>query len=340
MTGHTVIFQNPASGTSTLGTRLRVRDLLAGHGDTVEEVIVNPGIRLVERALQVVKDGVKLVVAAGGDGTVREIASALVGTDATLGIVPLGTFNNLARSLNLPSDPDAACDLIQHRFTRKIDVGLADDRHYFFEVAGVGVDADLFPIGEEVKSGRFENMLRAICLASRHAQSSANLYFDRPVEEAYKHSFRGQFPLERRRRRFKKRRRGITIRCSFIAVGNGPFYGSNFAVCPGAVLDDGLFSISVFRDFSKFELIRHFWSISRGHRQYHPKLEMFEGKEFEVSSREALSVHVDGHLIGTTPMRFRVLPAALKVVAELPARARLISPCHNPELKPRSAVAE
>src|SRR6516164_9617703 len=188
MTGRTVIFQNPASGTSNHETRSRVRDLLAGDGDTVEEVIVNPGMTLLERASQVVKDGAELVVAAGGDGTVREIASALVDTEATLGIVPLGTFNNLARSLNLPSDPDAACGLIQRGLTRKIDVGIADDRHYFFEV------------------------------------------------------------------------------------------------CPGAILDDGLFSISVFRDFSKFELIWHFWSISRGHRQYHPKLEMFEGKEFEISS--------------------------------------------------------
>jgi len=296
MTGRTVIFQNPASGTSNHETRSRVRDLLAGDGDTVQEVIVNPGMTLLERASQVVKDGAELVVAAGGDGTVREIASALVDTEATLGIVPLGTFNNLARSLNLPSDPDAACGLIQRGLTRKIDVGIADDRHYFFEVAGVGVDADLFPIGEELKSGCFENLLHAIHLASRHAQSSANLYFDRPVGEAYKHSFRGQFPLKRRRRRFRKRKRGITIRCSFIAVGNGPFYGSNFAVCPGAILDDGLFSISVFRDFSKFELIWHFWSISRGHRQYHPKLEMFEGKEFEVSSCKPLSVTWTGTL--------------------------------------------
>ena len=83
----------------------------------------------------------------------REIASALVGTEVPLAIVPLGTFNNLALSLNLPSNPQAVCDLIEAGFTRRIDVGVADDRTYFFEAAGVGVDAELFPIGEEVKSG-------------------------------------------------------------------------------------------------------------------------------------------------------------------------------------------
>jgi hypothetical protein len=77
------------------------------------------------------------------------------------------------------------------------------------------------------------------------ARSEASVvYFDRPVKEAYKRSFRGQFSLSARRRRFKRRKRTIKIRCSFIAVGNGPFYGSNFAVCPGAMLDDGLLSIA------------------------------------------------------------------------------------------------
>src|SRR6516162_938866 len=91
--------------------------------------------------------------------------------------------------LNIPSDPLAACDLIQTGLTRSIDVGIANDREYFFEAAGVGVDADLFPIGEEVKGCCFHNILHAIHLALWHAQSSATLYFDRPVKEAYKRSF-------------------------------------------------------------------------------------------------------------------------------------------------------
>ena len=311
-----VIILNPASGMRNQESRQQVRNRLAGISDSLEEVITQPETALFDRTAESLRNGADLVVVAGGDGTVRQVASALVGTEVTLGIVPLGTFNNFARSLNIPSDPLAACDLIQSGLTRSIDVGIANDREYFFEAAGVGVDADLFPIGEEVKGGRFHNILHAIHLALWHAQTSATLSFDRPVKEAYKRSFRGQLSLRTRRRRFKRRKRTIKIRCSFIAVGNGPFYGSNFAVCPGAILDDGLLSISVFRDFSKLELVWHFRSISRGRRQYHPKLEMFEGQTLEVSSSKPLSVHVDGQPIGTTPVRFRVLPKALKVVAK------------------------
>jgi diacylglycerol kinase (ATP) len=309
-----VVFLNPLSGTLDPDLRSQVRDRLAAISESLEEVTVNSDVKLLDRAGEAVREGATLIVVAGGDGTVREIASALVGTEVSLGIVPLGTFNNLALSLNLPFNLHAACDVIEAGFTRKIDVGVADDRDYFFEVAGVGVDADLFPIGEEVKSGRFHRILRAIGLVLGHAQKMVRLQFDRPVEEAYKRSSTGQSLLRTRRFRSAKTRREIKVRCSFLAVGNGPYYGSNFTVCPDATLDDGLFSVGVFRDFSRLELVRHFWSISHGRRQYHPKLEMFEAKTVEVSSAEPLSVHVDGHPIGTTPVQFRVLPKALKVV--------------------------
>jgi diacylglycerol kinase (ATP) len=242
------------------------------------------------------------------------VAGALVSTDMTLAIVPLGTFNNLALSLKLPADPNAVCDLIEAGLTRRIDVGMADEQHAFFEAAGVGVDADLFPIGEEVKRRRFEGVGRAIRLALLHRQSSVELLFDRPLFAAYQSSFRGSEPLKRRRRRFRGAKNQVRLRCSIVVIANGPYYGGNFNVCPGAILDDGLFSIGVYRDFSKLELLRHFWSISGGHRHYNPKMEMFNANRVEISSGKRLSVHVDGHPIGTTPVRFEVRPKALKVI--------------------------
>lgn len=310
-----LLIQNRTSGREPREeVHRQILERLQGMSDSLESVEVKEGVNLLERVVAEVASGTDLVVVAGGDGTLREVASGILNTKAILGIIPMGTFNNLAFSLSLPMDPMAACDLIGAGITREIDVGVADGRHYFFEAAGVGVDADLFPIGEEVKSGRFAGILRAIRLALLFKQTPVLIKFDRNVNAAYRQSFRGQSPLKRRRYRFRRARTQVRMRCSFLAIGNGPYYGSNFNVCPGALLDDGLLTLGIYRDFSKHELFWHFQSISGGRRQYHPKLEMFEAEWIDVSSPTKLSVHVDGHPIGTTPVRFTTYKKALKVI--------------------------
>ena len=308
------LIQNPASGNGSQSARLAVRSQLADAGCLWKELIVDPGRSISSQTSELLHEGVDLIAVAGGDGTVREVASTLVGKTVPLLIIPLGTFNNLARSLGLPADPVEACQLIHSGTPHQIDVGTANGRHFFFEAAGVGVDAELFPLGEAVKEGRLAAIFRAIRLAFAHRQTPVELNFDRPLDRAYLRSFRGQTPIHQRRRRFRKNRRRIRLRSSFLAVANGPYYGGNFTVCPGAKLDDGLLSVGVFRDFSKRELLVHFLSISRGRRQYHPKLEMFECGWLEVTAKQDLHVHVDGQPVGTTPVRFTVRQNALTVV--------------------------
>jgi diacylglycerol kinase (ATP) len=309
------LIQNPASGSRDEPVRLAVRSELGSGGRLWRELVVEPDRSIAGQTSELLSEGVDLIVVAGGDGTVREVASTLVGQTVPLLVIPLGTFNNFARSLSLPADPIRACRLVDTGAIRQVDVGTANGRHFFFEAAGVGVDAQLFPIGEEMKQGRFAAIFRAVRVAFAHQQTAIELNFDRPLDRAYQRSFRGQSPVRHRRRRFRNNRRRIRLRSSFLAVGNGPYYGSNFTVCPGAKLDDGLLSVGVFRDFSKRELLTHFLSISRGRRQYHPKVEIFECAWLEVTSTEKLQVHVDGHLVGTTPVRFGVRRNALTVVA-------------------------
>lgn len=310
-------FVNPASGNVGPENRALVENRLRALTDSLEVHEVTPALKLVEQAKAAAEGGAELVVVAGGDGTIREVASGMVKTGVPLGILPLGTFNNLALSLGIPREIDRACEILERGHPRKIDVGLANEKHFFFEAAGVGVDAELFPIGELVKQGRFTMIFRAIRLALRYRQAAVLLRFDRSVSEAYQSSRRGLSPVRHRRRRFRSTRNHVRLRCSFLAVANGPYYGTNFAICPTAGLDDGLFTIGVFRDFSKRELATHLWSISRGRYHYHPKMEIFEVESFEVSARRALFVHVDGLPIGTTPVRFRVLREALTVMVKL-----------------------
>ncbi len=205
------------------------------------------------------------------------------------------------------------------------------------------MDAELFPVGEAVKQGRFAAIFRAVQLAFVHHQVPVELNFDRALDQAYQRSFRGQTPIHHRRRRFQKNRRSIRLRSSFLAVANGPYYGSNFTVCPGAEVDDGLLSIGIFRDFSKRELLFHFCQSVAGRRQYHPKLEMFKCAWLEVSSKEELPVHADGNPVGTTPVRFGVRRNALTVVAppektpatpRMPLTRQLRLHCRRSEARP------
>ena len=85
-----VLFQNPASGARNSEPRQRIRKRLEAISDSLSEVIVEHGLNLAGRAAEAADVNADLVVVAGGDGTVREVAGALVGTEMTLGIIPLG----------------------------------------------------------------------------------------------------------------------------------------------------------------------------------------------------------------------------------------------------------
>src|SRR5580692_8059187 len=309
-----VWFHNRLSGKATDQVLASIRERLSASATAVEEHGVGTEELTPEKVRLALEKRPDLVVVAGGDGTVRLVASELVGRDIPLAIIPLGTFNNLALSLGLPTDPVAACAVVDIGAVARIDVGVADEKNLFFEAGGVGIDAEMFPIGEEIKRGRFLAIFQALWTVLVHKQTAVELRFDRPVSQAYQASFRGNVPLNRRRRRFRKSRHRIRLRCSFVAVANGPFYGTNLAVCPGAKMDDGLLTIAVYRDFSKSELALHLWSISRGTYQLHPKMETFEGQWLQVFSRIRLPVHVDGNAIGTTPVRFGVRAKALAVM--------------------------
>lgn len=265
-----------------------------------------------EIAQRAVAEGYDLVVVAGGDGTVSEVAKGLLHAAIPLGIVPIGTYNNIARSLNLPTDLAEACQVLARGQIRSIDVGLANDQHYFLEAAGVGLDAALFPLGEEIKGGRWGRMVQAAQLTLNYKPKRLQIQFDRPLTQAMPAALL-------RRRRFLWRRAASTkyaIRRSalLVVIANGPYYGTGFTVSPDAILDDGLLTISVFRNFSKWELLRHFWSISLGRYQYSPKIETFRAAEVQLVSRTKLPVHIDGHPIGELPVRLKVLQQALQVI--------------------------
>jgi len=322
---------NPVSGDGQPNP-MKLPEIIAAmeaEGIRADLAFTNPDESPALTAERAVEEGYEMVVVGGGDGTVGEVAKGLLDAPIPLGIVPIGTYNNIARSLNLPTDVAEACQVLARGQIKPIDVGQANNEQYFFEAAGVGLDAALFPLGEEIKGGRWGRMVQAARLAMAYEPRWLWIEFDRSIAEAC--------DSPRLRRRFLQRRalkqRKLKLLALLIVIANGPYYGTGFTVAPDAVVDDGLLTVSVFRNFSKWELIRHFWSISRGQYHYSPKIETYRAAEVRLTSQAPLPVHIDGHPIGSLPVTLKVVKQTLKVIvpaADTPVYKRQDDP--NPSV--------
>ena len=310
---------NPASGTcssnehdpqvSRIWAELRAAGIWA---EIVETKSDEPPALVAKRAVDA---GFSMVIAGGGDGTVGATAKALVGTDCPLGILPMGTYNNFARALQLPLDLRAACRVLARGRVRRVDVGVANDEHYFFEAAGIGIDAQLFPLGEEIKCGNWSRLWQALKLAYQAEPSRIHFELDLPLFEAYGSRERtAQSRPHALPYATENGRHGLDFSAFMLIVANARYYGSGFTVAPEAIMDDGLFNISIFRNFSKRELLKHFWSISRRRYCYSPKIDHFLAKEVEITAKTDLPFHVDGYQVGRLPLRLRSLQRALSVI--------------------------
>jgi len=235
-------------------------------------------------------EGADIVIAAGGDGTIHAVARGLIGTQSILGIISAGTMNNLARSLNIPETIEAACEVIANGETCSIDAGKINDQ-VFLEVAGVGLEAALFPLAEEIKQpgllSTLHGAIGGLITLLTYRPAKINLSFD-----------------EHRRRPYQALQ---------VTICNSPFYGVHLQVAPRALMDDGLLDVVVYKNFSKREYIMHAISISQGRRVYQPKITYRRVRSLGISSEHPIEIQADGELHGHTPVVVTVLPGVLRV---------------------------
>lgn len=238
------------------------------------------------RVREAVVAGADLVIALGGDGTVGPIAEALLGRETALGIMPLGSVMNVARSIGVSRDLEAAAAIIAAGVSRRIDVGEVRGRT-FFEAGSVGMNAAIFREASRIDRGEWRGLFSSIWVAVRYNPARMTIALDD---------------------------RTIRTRALQITVSNGPYTGLGFTVAPGARLDDGLFDVRVFRGFSRLELVRHFIAIAFGRRRFSPKIETYRSAQVHVATASPLATRADAHDLGTTPVHFTVRHGALRVV--------------------------
>lgn len=232
------------------------------------------------------------VAVAGGDGTVESVAKALVGHELPLGILPAGTYNNFALSLQIPRELEAACRVIADGKTRPIDMGDVNGKA-FFECVGTGLDAELYPFSEDIKSGRWSRWGDFFFRAYRYRPQEFTLTLDRPVCEAL---VPGTTTESRRvvRRLKRQSHTTVTIKALMITVSNGPYFGMNFAVAPDQKMDDGYLTVSIFSRYSKLRLWAHFLAIAFLRHDFCPRAVTFRVKTVQITGRRRHAVHRDG----------------------------------------------
>ena len=236
------------------------------------------------------KEGVDFAVVGGGDGTLNAAALGVIEAGLPLGILPLGTANDLARTLDIPFDLDSAAQVIADGRTRRIDLGLVNGQP-FFNVASIGLSAELAQkLTRDIKR-RFGRLGYALVAMKVLAQA-------RP--------FRATIMSETESAR---------VRTLQIAVGNGRFYGGGNAVEKDAAIDDqhlDLYSLELERAWKLALMARSF---RYGEHGAWSEVRAIRAKEFDIRTRRPRPVNADGEIVTQTPAHFSIRPCAVTVFA-------------------------
>jgi diacylglycerol kinase (ATP) len=247
----------------------------------------NRGIEVVRRALS--PGDVDCIIAAGGDGTVVRLIGRAIALDVPIGIVPLGTFNDLAHTLAIPFDVGEACDVIAAGRTRAIDVARVNGFFYVNE-ASIGISSRLARLQTRDEKRRFGVLSFAVSAfrAFRHA---------RPI--------RAEVAFDNRTERFK------TVQ---LTVANSYHFGGFFTV-DDAAIDDGwldLYAVEINNVAQAFSVARAFFA---GRPGSVPGLQRYRAAVFRVFTRRPHRISADGEPAGTTPAVFEIVPKAVRVFA-------------------------
>lgn len=247
----------------------------------------NRGIEIVKHALS--PGDVDGIIAAGGDGTVVRLIGRAIALDVPIGVVPLGTFNDLAHTLALPFDVGEACDVIAAGRTRAIDVARVNGVYYVNE-ASIGISSRLARLQTRDEKQRFGVLSFAVSAlrAFRHA---------RPI--------RAEVAFDNRTERFK------TIQ---LTVANSHHFGGFFTVGDAAI-DDGwldLYAVEINNFAQAFSAAQ---AIFAGRRRSVPGLRSYRAAVFRIFTRRPHRITADGEPAGTTPAVFEIIPRALRVFA-------------------------
>jgi diacylglycerol kinase (ATP) len=235
------------------------------------------------------KNRVDMAIVGGGDGTLNAALEGLMISGLTLGILPLGTANDLARTLEIPVDLESACRVVASGKKRHIDLGWVNGK-YFFNVASLGLSV-------QITQNLSKQAKRRWGVLAYGVTAIKAIWRSRP--------FRAEIITNNQFLRVK------TIQ---IAIGNGRYYGGGMAIAHDATIDDrrlDLYSLEVKHWWQILVVLPFLW---QGRHDRGLGVRTLEGEEIEIRTRKQYSINTDGEITTQTPAIFRVIPKALEVM--------------------------
>lgn len=257
--------------------------------------LTTPTVDAYQLATAAVANGATLVVAAGGDGTIEEVAAALIDKNAVLGILPLGTMNNIAHVLGVPLVLDDAVFLLSLGAVRRLDVGHVvttnhDIDSYFLETAGIGLSAIAAPMGEAYEKGRWFALLSQLGELLSGTITQVRVYGDDEL------IFQGQTHT--------------------ITISNAPYFGNHMLIAPSAKLDDGLLDLAIYANMELVDLTAYFYAISGGGQRPEPRIVTAQARRIRIVADTPLAVNADLDVLEKQESwEITIKPRALAVIA-------------------------
>lgn len=298
MKQHWLIVANPISGQGrAMHHRHEIEAVLRRHDLDFDFVVSERPGHASELVARAIEGGCRRILAVGGDGTVNECAngifrqSAAPTEEVVLGVMPIGTGNDWARTHRIPKDYAEVAALMASGMNRLQDVGVAafgdGGTRHFVNVAGLGFDAHVVASLPDRTLGPMAYLVGlAKGLLSYNAVSLGLTFADRKVEA-----------------------RAFVL---FFAIGR--YCGSGMNVAPRAEVDDGLFDVTLVQALSRWEVLKSLRKLFDGTLLDHPKVIALREAEARVDAGP-VPVEADGELIGHAPVRFTLLPRALRVLS-------------------------